>query len=405
MLLSVSWRNIWRSKSRSLVLIMAITLGILAGVFTVALSVGMINQRIDLAIRTEVSNIQIHEKEYLETFDNKKYITETDQLLNKLRSNPKIQAVSSRLVYNSMISGAGTGAGVRIIGVDPEQEQQVTELYTKIKKGAYFKGIKRNPVVIGEKLAKKLKVDVRKKVVVTGMDLNGDMVRSAFRVAGIYKTSNTAFDEMTVFVRKSDLGPLLGYQKQDAHEISILLKENEETTAMTDSLSKSLSHLDVKNWKEIMPEVGIMDDTMNFYLFLIMGIILFALMFGIINTMLMVVLERTKELGMLMAIGMNKLRVFSMILLETIMLSLTGGIAGTVLGYFLVQLFAKNGLDLSIWQQGLESIGYDAVIYPKIGFSDLLQVTLMVIGTGILAAIYPSIKALKLNPAEALRIE
>jgi ABC-type antimicrobial peptide transport system permease subunit len=154
-----------------------------------------------------------------------------------------------------------------------------------------------------------------------------------------------------------------------------------------------------------MPEVGLLDDTMSVYLFMIMGIILFALMFGIINTMLMVVLERTKELGMLMAVGMNKLRVFSMIVLETILLSLTGGITGTVLGYSLVQLFAKTGMDLSVWQEGLESIGYDSIIYPQIAFSDLLQVTIMVIGTGILAAIYPSIKALKLNPAEALRME
>jgi ABC-type lipoprotein release transport system permease subunit len=210
---------------------------------------------------------------------------------------------------------------------------------------------------------------------------------------------------MNVFVRKPDLSNLLGYQITDAHEISILLNDNQQTESLTDSLSQQYQSMDVKSWKEIMPEVGLLDDTMNVYLYIIMGIILLALLFGIVNTMLMVVLERTKELGMLMAIGMNKIRVFSMIVLETIMLSLTGGITGTILGYGLVQLYATNGMDLSVWQEGLESIGYDSIIYPYIGFNDLIQVTIMVIGTGILAAIYPSIKALKLNPAEALRIE
>lgn len=119
----------------------------------------------------------------------------------------------------------------------------------------------------------------------------------------------------------------------------------------------------------------------------------------------MVILERIKEIGMLMAIGMNKIRVFSMIVLETIYLSLTGGVIGIALAVVLTAITGKTGLDLSLWAEGLNSLGFDAVIYPEIGFDAVIVVTFLVILTGVIAAIYPARKAIKLKPADALRIE
>jgi ABC-type antimicrobial peptide transport system permease subunit len=135
------------------------------------------------------------------------------------------------------------------------------------------------------------------------------------------------------------------------------------------------------------------------------GIILLALLFGIINTMLMAVLERTKELGMLMAIGMNKAKVFTMILLETVMLSFVGGICGILLGWALNLYFGVKGIDLGAWSTAYKSIGFDTLVYTKLSLSISLEIAVMVIVTGVIASIYPALKALKLKPAEAIRID
>jgi ABC-type antimicrobial peptide transport system permease subunit len=144
-------------------------------------------------------------------------------------------------------------------------------------------------------------------------------------------------------------------------------------------------------------------DYMNIYLFVIIGFILFALAFGIINTMLMAILERTKELGMLMAIGMNKKRVFSMIMMETVFLTMVGAIIGILIGGLLVGITGKTGLDFSAFSDGFESMGWAAIVYPTIDSFFFFSIVALVIITGILSSIIPARKALSLNPVEAIR--
>ena len=158
-------------------------------------------------------------------------------------------------------------------------------------------------------------------------------------------------------------------------------------------------------WKEIKPQLAILEGFVGVELYVILGIILFALAFGIVNTMLMVVLERVRELGMLMAIGMNKAKIFKMIMLETLLLTTTGGVVGMILSGILLLSFGHRGIDLSSVSKGMESLGYEAMIYPKISLQYYLNLSLMIIVTGVLSSIYPSRKALKLRPAEAVRAE
>ncbi|MGD9931928.1 MAG: ABC transporter permease [Mangrovibacterium sp.] len=189
------------------------------------------------------------------------------------------------------------------------------------------------------------------------------------------------------------------------HEIAVFLNDNLLLDRVNTELTGKLPDLDIKNWREIMPEVYLLESSFNLTMYIFIGIILLALLFGIINTMLMAVLERTKELGMLMAIGMNKSRVFMMILLETVMLSLFGGMWGILLGWLLNAWFGMQGIDLGAWSAAYQSMGFDTLVYTHLPLSISLQIAWMVIVTGILAAIYPAIKALKLKPAEAVRID
>ncbi len=405
MIWSVSWRNVWRNKTRSLVIISAIALGVFAGVYTIAFMLGWVNQRVDNVINTEISHIQIHQADYLQTNEVTDYITEVNSIKENIEKNLNVAGVSARLIATCMISSAETGSGVQLVGINPENEQKVTNLHSKIIDGAYFEGVKRNPIVIGEKLAKKLKVKVRSKIVITVTEMDGTLSGGAFRVAGIFKTTNSTYDEMRAFVRMEDLQNLIKIDDNVAHEMAVLMKENNIENEMADQLRSEYPNLQIMTWTELMPDVKMMNESMEFMMYIFVVIILLALGFGIVNTMLMVILERVKELGMLMAVGMNRLRVFTMIVLETIFLSLVGGVVGIAFAVGLTLITGRTGIDLSLWAEGLSSAGFDTMVYPEIGIDSIIVVTILVILTGILSSIYPARKAIKLNPAEALRIE
>ncbi len=405
MIWSVAWRNIWRNKLRSAVIMMAIAIGIFASVFTWAFYRGMVDQRIRTVILTEASHIQVHHSDYLVNPDQKRVISPINTLVSGIDTIHGVKAVTKRILVNAMATSTETGSGVLIIGIDPEREKQVTNIYSKINEGTYFEGNKRNPIVIGSELAEKLAVGLRAKVVLTLQSMDGTLTSGLFRVEGIYSTSNTTYDEMNVFVKYADIAGLIGLDSLSGHEVGVLLEENDELDPVAGMIKKQNTGLDIKTWREIMPEVSMVEETMDISMYIFIGVVLLALIFGIINTMLMAILERVKELGMLMAVGMNKLRVFLMILLETVLLSVSGGIIGMLAGYFVTLLFYHKGINLSMFAEAYGKLGYETWVYPLPDLDIDLKVALMVLMTGILAALYPAWKAIQLKPAEALHMD
>lgn len=386
-------------------MIIAVALGLYAGVWSSAFMKGMLVQRIDKVIKTELSNLQVHNPEFRKTSEFNNFIPDGSTLAAEIRSLDHVTGVSNRMVIQSMVSSAETAAGVKIIGIEPEHERQVTNLSTKITDGAYFEGISRNPVVIGAKLAEKLNVKVRSKIVITAQDLDNNIMSGAFRVAGIFNSNNNMYDETHIFVRYSDIQQLTLFPLGAGHEIAISLDDNEFLLPVQEAVKSKAGSLEVLNWQELSPEMSYMTESMDLYMYIFIIIILLALLFGIINTMLMVVMERTKEIGMLMAIGMHKARIFRMIVFESILLSLVGGVVGILAGAAVATFRSNHPIDLSMWAAGYESLGYDAFVYLDLQPDLLINVTVMVIFTGIVAAIYPAYKALKNDPADALRME
>jgi len=406
MLLSISWRNIWRNKVRSLVIIFSIALGIFAGVLSAAFFKGMADQRINKVINTELSYIQIHNPGFEQTSDFANFIINANQIEDEVIKIPNVTGVSRRISIQSMAASAETASGVKISGVFPEKEKTVTNISTKIIDGKYFEGISKNPVVIGKKLAEKLNVKVRSKIILTIQDLDNNITSGAFRISGIYSTDNNMFDEANIFVRFPDIQKLTNFPENGAHEIAININNNENLPIIFKVVEEVTGNkLDVKTWKGLSPEMNYLTEAMDMYMYIFIIIILMALLFGIINTMLMVVMERTKEIGMLMAIGMNKGKVFWMIVLESVLLSLTGGIVGIVIGAVSSKFGETHPIDLSMWAQGYQQLGYDAFVYTSLDPTMLINVTVLVIITGVIAAIYPAYKALKNDPADALRME
>lgn len=404
----IAWKNIWRNKVRSLVVILAITFGLLGGVFSSAVMKGMAEQRMKEAVSRETAHIQIHNPKYIEDNEIKYTIDgESQKLAETLDTMPQVKAWSPRIKFLAMGNSANASTGIMIYGVIPEKEKAVSELWTMIcdSCGTYLNGEKPTQIVIGEALARKLNLKLRSKVVLTFQDAQGNLSGAAFRVCGIYRTNNSVFDEMNVYVNQQEIAQLLAMDPARSQEIALRLRDGETMDRVQQELAAGFPDLLVRNWKQIDPVTGMLADFLDVYLYMFMAIILLALGFGIINTMLMVILERTRELGMLTAIGMNKRRVFLMIMLESVYLSLTGAIAGMVLGYLLTIYTAWTGIDLSSLAEGFEKLGYPTMLYPYLDLNFFITLTAMVIGIGILASIYPARKALKLNPADAIRTD
>jgi ABC-type lipoprotein release transport system permease subunit len=246
---------------------------------------------------------------------------------------------------------------------------------------------------------------IRNKIQITISDKTGTPVQGTFRVCGIYKTTNGGFDQASVFVNSTELAALYGGKNVLTHEIAILLNDINAAGSVKVILAGLSSGNSVSTWKDLAPDAAMMNDYMIMYYFLFIGIVMLALAFGIINTMMMTILERTKELGMLMAIGMNRKKVFSMIMLETLFLTFVGAVVGMLLGWLIVGILGKTGIHFSTWGEGFEAIGFAAIVYPVItpGFFGII--TIMVIVTAIISSIWPARKALKLIPVEALRTE
>jgi len=470
----ISWKNVWRNKIRSLVVIGAVSVGIISGVLVVGIMEGWVKQRLHDAIYNEVSHIQVHNTEYLKNEEILLTVKDTSDIASAIKELSGINRWVFRTKIVAMANTPWANTGVFIYGIDPEREKQVTEIYRKIVPGGgeYLERNKPGNIFIGDKAGEMLKLKqycvtsevidklivgevpedvlsklyklrdvrfrspkefraalktkltkreldnyggriidlsldyrIRNKIQITISDESGTPVQGTFRLCGIYKTTNSGFDQSAVFVNRDELADLYDGKSVLTHEIAILLDDIEKADAVKEKLSGISSGNTVSTWKELAPDAAMMNDFMIIYYFIFIGIVMLALAFGILNTMMMTILERTKELGMLMAIGMNRSRIFRMIMLETIFLTLVGAFAGMLSGWIIVGVLGKSGVHFSAWGEGFEAVGFAATVYPVITPSFFILITIMVIVTAIISSVWPARKALKLDPAEAIRTE
>jgi ABC-type lipoprotein release transport system permease subunit len=471
---SIAWKNVWRNKKRSLVVIAAVTLGIISGVLLVGIMEGWVKQRLHDAIYNEVSHIQIHHIEYIKNEEIGLTVRNLDEITRSLDSLKELSGWVKRTKIIAMANTPWANAGVIIYGVDAEKEKRVTEIYKEILPdgGEYLDNKSPGDILISDKTAELLKLKqyivtdsiieklksekvpesvltkletlkhmrfrspkdfrealkkefskreldryglliidkaldyrIRNKVQITISDKEGNPIQGIFRVCGIYKTTNTGFDQTSVFVNAVELSNLYGGNDILTHEISILLNNMDDADIVKEKLSRISGDNSVMTWKELAPDAAMMNDFMILYYFVFIGIIMLALAFGIINTMLMTILERTKELGMLMAIGMNRRRIFKMIMLETVFLTIVGAVVGMLSGWAIAEALGKTGIHFAGWGEGFEAIGFAARVYPVLKPGFFMFTAIMVIATAIISSIWPARKALKLNPVEALRTE
>lgn len=364
---------------------------------------GMNTQRIRNFLKTQVSHIQVHNPDFVQEQDVQKYLAGSEDYLQQIRNYPEVEGAAERVVVNGMASSPTNSSGVDIKGIKPKAEKQVTNIHQNLKDERYFDEKTRNPVVMGKKLAEQLGVEQGSKVVLNFQNLEGDITAGSFTIAGLFETSNAQFDKTTIFIPIEKARALLE-KPNIAHEIAIFLKDREAVDKFLPQLNKNLpeGYL-AQSWRDIQPSLAYINDFSTQMLYFIMLIILLGLAFGIINTMLMAVMERTRELGMLMAVGMSKAKVFRMVIIETTFLALQGAVFGLLIGWLTIQYLGTYGINLANLSEGLSSFGYSEKVYPMLANFHYPVIAGLVFLTAILSAIYPAIKALKLKPAEAIR--
>ena len=401
-LIKISWRNIWRNKLRSLVVIISIVFGLLGGIIIIAMSYGLNEERMNNAVDTYLSHIQIHNNLFSEDYNIKHTINNLDALEKAINQDERVVSYSKRIVLNGMLSNSNGSYGIQVKGIDPDEEIKVTNTYEKIIDGEYFRSKRDNTILVGKKLADKLNLKLKSKVVITFQDENYELTSLLYRVEGIFRSGNSRYDEMNVFVKnKSITKNLPGFNGY--HEMPILLSDIELRGEVKKDLIPLSSDNIVEGWDDISKELAYANEMLSAVLYIFMMIILSGLSFGVINTMLMAILERRKEIGMLMSIGMNRYKIFMMISFETIFLSLIALPFGLITSYLIVEYYSVVGIDLSVVEAGLENFGVGTRLYFKVPNEEYFYVSLMVFVISIFSSIFPSIRALKINPVEATK--
>lgn len=388
---------------RSLIIMLSVAIGLFAGIAVLALYKGIMSSRIKTVIYAETGHIQVHNPEFKKDEEPQFVIRHAETLVDELQKDRSVKYFATRTIIQGMLATTTGSAGVQINGISTTIENQVSGLAKKIIEGKGFDPAKKNQVLIGKKLADKMKLKNGGKLVLTFTDVDANMISSAFRVAAIYQSDNSALDERNVYVQQAELNQMLNLGSA-FHEISIILQNDALTAGMLQQLQRKYPDQLIESWKDISPETDLMINTVDTTSYIIIAIILFALAFGIVNTMLMAILERAREIGVMMALGMNRMRLFMLVFLETVFLTVIGTPVGLVIGWLLTGYYNRNGLNWpSAGKEMMSSFGFSSIIYPEFPAEKLTAIVGIVLFTALASCIYPAVKALQLKPIEALR--
>lgn len=402
MLFQIAWRNVLRNKKRSFIIVTAITCGLWAALVASAVTLGFSYETVRSALETRLTHIQLHKPDFRESGNLQDTIPEGLSVVRRIKSLPSVRAVSARLLAEGMASTAETAVGVLVNGIDPDQERTTTAIARRLVAGTYAVGEKRNATVIGEELAGKLSAHVGSKVILTMQDIHGDIIGGSFRISGIYRTDSTPFDGSTVFVDRRELAGLLGMGDQ-IHEIVLVVNNLQNVDLVASQIRSMTPGLSTDTWMDLAPELQYINQYTEVYLNIFLYVIVLALLFGIMNTMLMSVLDRVREFGVLTAVGMRGRTVFTMVMLESILLSILGGIGGILAGWGTVERLKRTGINLATFGEGLRQFGYSEISFPILPLTMYEQVIISIMFAAVLGAIYPAWKAIHLDPAKAIR--
>jgi putative ABC transport system permease protein len=414
----LGWRNLTRNKRRTFFTLLAIAVGVTSLIFARSYITGVINGASDAIIKTEIGHIKIAHKEYLRLeriLPKEHMVKDLNPLRTVLAEIPGVVAWNERIKFNVLLSHGDTNEPAAAIGIDPVREDKTLELSKTIIKGSYFGNSSQGlELVIGKKMAEKMKVTVNDELLLVTTDVNYSTYALPFKVAGIYETGFSFLDKHLLYI------PLLRAREMldcgdAAHEILVFLNSPTLSWEVCGKIEKKLAAHDPHHSIQVIPWQK--NDLIQTFPMMsgifekIMGIIMFIVALVILNTMLMAVMERYHEIGIIKALGLKNREIFAMILVEAFYLGSIGSAIGGIIGGTLSAVMEKTGIDINTMGGGIiEKIDIPLpfigrVLYPDFTFSILIGSMVFGIVVALAAVIYPAIKSVRMLPVEAFRSE
>jgi putative ABC transport system permease protein len=402
---NMAWRNVWRNRRRSLLTVLAISLGLGFNIFMRAIGDGFHEQMVDNSVRSHIGHLEVHRAGYHDDPGINKTLPDPQEVERAIETLPDLRAYSLRVVGDGLASTAENSAGVAIVGIDPEKERTVTTIDHGIVKGEYLREVMTRPILIGDRLAVNLKAEPGDKVVLLVQAADGSMGADLFRVVGIFRSGAPELDRGMAFVLRQDAQSLFSLQNR-VTEATVLLNSSRSVPAAQQALQSKLSgkHVEVLTWYQVEPFLlqFIQLDDAFFYIIVIIFFVVISI--GILNTIMMSVFERVREFGVMMALGTKPRQIIRLVVEEAFVLALVGALIGSAIGISASAYFATAGMNLSSWAEGAAALGMTStVVYTKVTAANVVLSNLSVLAVVVLVGLYPAMHASRLRPVEAIR--
>jgi putative ABC transport system permease protein len=403
-LVRLAWRNVRRNRRRSFITVLSIALGLAALTFLWGFIDGMNGQMVENTTRYLAGDVQVHTKGYHDAPNLDLAISRASPVLQAIARDPGVAAASVRLEGKTLASNGDRSKGVLLVGISPREEARVTSVLDALTSGVPLRAADTTGVLIGEKLAESLHLSVGSDLVLVGQAYDGSVASARVPVRGIFRTKIDEYDRVIAIM------PLVAVREflaapEGATAIVLHLRDRSQLSSVTARLGAQLgARYEVLGWPALLPMVA---TSARYHE--VMGVVVLAIFFvvvaaGVANPVLMAVLERTREFGVMLAVGMSPGRLLRLVVWEALLLGILGVLLGNVIGLGVTFVFGRVGIDLSAFEAGLRTMpGLADVIRPVVRIERSVVISALVFGIACLVALYPAAKAARLDPVRAIR--
>ncbi len=406
---SVAWRNLWRHKRRSLITAFAMAIGVAMCMSMIAWSDGMYDEMFKIMVEQQLGHVQVHHPDYPTkglVFD---ALPDRASLLDKIDGLDGTVAASPHIDGFALLGGAKKSAGGQLVGIDPARHRTVSNVHDRIREGRFLSDEAANEIIIGHKLAEDIEVGLGDEVVAVTQATDGSVGNDLYIVVGTFKTGDVGMDQSGGYIHIDDAEDLLALYDQ-AHGITVLTGDAEQVEAYSKALSGAIvtDGIEVQTWWEASPATAQMMSMRDFVAYFLLGIVFATAAFGVVNTMMMSVYERTREMGVLRALGLSKGKLVWLVVFESFFLAALAATIGLVLGGLADWYLVAYGLDFSgSMPDGFswEGVMLDPVMKGAVHADGIVITVVAVFLVSVLSSLWPAWRATRLQPVTAIREE
>jgi ABC-type lipoprotein release transport system permease subunit len=403
-LVRIAWRNLWRNPRRTFITMFSMSFGLTMMIVFYALMSGMVDQMVRFATILGAGHIQVHHVDYLEERSLYDTMNETKRMLETI-AQTGVGHAAPRSFATALISSGPQSTGSVLWGIDPKLEREVTELHLHLEQGSFLDPDPSGGVVLGRNLARKLAVEPGDEIIILTQAADGSMGNALYTVSGILKSVGEALDRGGVLIHRQDLDDLVFMQGR-VHEITIRLNDPGNLEMDTETILQSLDPMgvEVKNWKELFPELNEYLRLSDTSTVIVLAIIFAVASLGIMNTQLMALFERTREIGVMRALGLGPGPIALLVLLETMFLTFLSAVVGGAAGSLWSAYLEKYGWDLTNigGSFSFAGVAFETHFRATLTTSAVVDSVVVMIIISFAATLYPLFRAVRITPADAI---